>query len=1388
MSAAAAAASSPWFPIPTLNAEDSELEKSVTQGARTYLAQHVGVHNLLRHGSRFHQPADRKAAERNPVPPPNPPSPSKGFGRNSDLIPDTMPNPYSGGMQQRMPHAGDPGVFLNSTSAAASMIESLPAVMAGFYFKRRRERLNWKLLASLNVDQITKEVDIKSLQEMMENLTFCDIEAEDRYADPNFIKLIQLSQLTIEYLLHCQNYLLDQRQSLAGQTEALNGSVVRMRAENAKQSAEIQALRKETRVLRKSMYAYQLMTKMPGELGPAAAPPPPKEKTHPTTYYRCPFCPKMFVNHPYVESHVQRRHGDMPQSQKAAPKAEQPKQPPAQPTMEEIMAGFDKVSGRIGDVEKQLREEMEAKVANEMASRQKALDDALAQEKLRFEQELQHLRTTATQERERERLELEEAKSRLRSDTGKKDVDDDKEEEARRLERERVQKDIDDLKRAVAGSQSGAQTGVNAHLSKAASQIEALQKALEDERNENDELSRRQTNDCQRHVQEMRDLETKRAADAARIAKLQGSLETLKTRLDQGSGLPQGGVQAFAYTDSDSGPELVTFPAEARVKKNQPLTWDRVEALMKEHKETPIPTSSWLKTMYPHDPAMLTGQRNDISAAVDHQLSKLGINAPDVYAQWGIEETHRDISTLLDTAQANLDRRQAEAATKNPLYARMRAWLEETVDDVAKGHRGKRGLKPPPIVTDAKMSPMRFEPHTPNAEERGRKITRRGPRQDRPRRGRATTGPPSAVPGSARGLSLAAGSRGGVSVDRGRLLLASQPRGSVISSFMGGAKDKLLSTFKRDPGPSPYSAMAPTPTVGGMRFPSLKRAKGGQEADVNWDDEGSSDYSGSDATASSPVRRTQGPQRAPSPRKSSRRRNFERQLEAKSPHSARSTRENMPPSPQRGRGQSKHPPAGRPRVVMPPNRRLSISVPPSPNKLKEGFSRLTRALSFTRAQPSAADYWGRKASMNGSPIPPSPMSALPRRAPNEYRNGPMSAQPFERNQRKERRDGPGSPTRSPRHAPYAQKHRRPPEQDRRKEVETESESEEESISPQRPQRSHKPKRGAKPLQHTPVEAFADSPSPSPPRGKARGTHRPQRRKRGEPAVSSMSDGTRTESSDALSYSETASDVSVPEPAPRYRGGHAGKQGNRAVQAILEESEESGLSNVPRKWLPNVRPLTRVPLPGMNAASRAQQHPHQQIQSQPHSLFPSVREPTTIPTSIPAQQQAPARTGYERAQAALGLSSLPPRNQAAGSIPQRKDESDFDVSSLDASESETSRTRPLGTAPKSGPSTGVPLRKVSEASIVTDDFDDLDDVLISEDSSDEPVQKVTSRPVGKTLGKDPQSYGASSRQASNVSATGPTPDPNSENVADVLKELGSITEDEDLDLDDDSNWD
>ena len=47
-----------------------------------------------------------------------------------------------------------------------------------FAFKKRFERIDWKRIASTDVDSISRHMDFQALQDNIMNITFCNIEAE----------------------------------------------------------------------------------------------------------------------------------------------------------------------------------------------------------------------------------------------------------------------------------------------------------------------------------------------------------------------------------------------------------------------------------------------------------------------------------------------------------------------------------------------------------------------------------------------------------------------------------------------------------------------------------------------------------------------------------------------------------------------------------------------------------------------------------------------------------------------------------------------------------------------------------------------------------------------------------------------------------------------------------------------------------------------------------------------------------------------------------------------------------------------------------------------------------------------------------------------------------
>ncbi|XP_045834274.1 zinc finger protein DZIP1 isoform X2 [Meles meles] len=187
-----------------------------------------------------------------------------------------------------------------AASGARSAMASGPYSAASgplpfFQFRPRLESVDWRRLSAIDVDKVAGAVDVLTLQENIMNITFCKLEDEkcphcQSGVDPVLLKLIRLAQLTIEYLLHSQEFLTSQ---LRGLEERLRLSVAESEQSHkllAKQAGEMKLLKEECKRRKKMISTQQLMIEAKA------------------SYYQCHFCDKAFMNQAFLQSHIQRRH------------------------------------------------------------------------------------------------------------------------------------------------------------------------------------------------------------------------------------------------------------------------------------------------------------------------------------------------------------------------------------------------------------------------------------------------------------------------------------------------------------------------------------------------------------------------------------------------------------------------------------------------------------------------------------------------------------------------------------------------------------------------------------------------------------------------------------------------------------------------------------------------------------------------------------------------------------------------------------------------------------------------------------------------------------------------------------------------------------------------
>ena len=143
-----------------------------------------------------------------------------------------------------------------------------PSVASGplpfFQFRPRLESVDWRRLSAIDVDKVAGAVDVLTLQENIMNITFCKLEDEkcphcQSGVDPVLLKLIRLAQLTIEYLLHSQEFLTSQLHHLEERLRLSLADGEQSKRLLSKQAGEIKFLKEECKRRKKMISTQQLM-------------------------------------------------------------------------------------------------------------------------------------------------------------------------------------------------------------------------------------------------------------------------------------------------------------------------------------------------------------------------------------------------------------------------------------------------------------------------------------------------------------------------------------------------------------------------------------------------------------------------------------------------------------------------------------------------------------------------------------------------------------------------------------------------------------------------------------------------------------------------------------------------------------------------------------------------------------------------------------------------------------------------------------------------------------------------------------------------------------------------------------------------------------------------
>ena len=152
---------------------------------------------------------------------------------------------------------------------------------------------------NVDLDKVIKEVDLKSLETLLQNITFASLDKDDfeRLGDSHFLRLFKLTQFSIEYLLYTQNYLESLCKGLDLEYKATFEKADKYEEMVRKYQHEVKMLRKELKLKQKTLGTYEYLMKLP----------PDQEQD----VIKCHHCTKFFLSRDYLQKHYSRHHPEI---------------------------------------------------------------------------------------------------------------------------------------------------------------------------------------------------------------------------------------------------------------------------------------------------------------------------------------------------------------------------------------------------------------------------------------------------------------------------------------------------------------------------------------------------------------------------------------------------------------------------------------------------------------------------------------------------------------------------------------------------------------------------------------------------------------------------------------------------------------------------------------------------------------------------------------------------------------------------------------------------------------------------------------------------------------------------------------------------------------------
>lgn len=124
--------------------------------------------------------------------------------------------------------------------------------------------MDWRRINAVDIELVVSQLDVDALQEHISTVTFCSLDGErcqrcQSPVDPALVKLLRLAQLTVEWLLHCQEFLTYNLRAAEERLAAAGRDREQLLAQQKKLEEKVKALSTELKQRKKVIRTQQSM-------------------------------------------------------------------------------------------------------------------------------------------------------------------------------------------------------------------------------------------------------------------------------------------------------------------------------------------------------------------------------------------------------------------------------------------------------------------------------------------------------------------------------------------------------------------------------------------------------------------------------------------------------------------------------------------------------------------------------------------------------------------------------------------------------------------------------------------------------------------------------------------------------------------------------------------------------------------------------------------------------------------------------------------------------------------------------------------------------------------------------------------------------------------------